>query len=604
MDDEKRSVQKALNRSLSGLLPNPHLVRRVIAEAEGERTMKKKLSGGLILALVLTLLLIGSAYAAFSSQVAEFFKTKWNPEMGEWLEKGKAAQIGETVRLGGVSITLDEIVYRSRGLYAVGSVRALDEKDVLVPSGMTYGAEGFRDGEAARSLIDQARKSGGRLLTARCVPHQIAVDGGEALPAGGFTYSDKKNQDGSLSFGFQVVNGLAITEAKKYTLKLSLETEELTENGIERNGTWEKTSLTVEFTPQPIAEGAPADPAASVDFDVSDYALLTPEDYRATGTLPVFRAVTPDYAGIVSPDWFTDQRVAEEGLPGLECFYLMEDNSVLTVSSESVYFSEYEGTYEETQALTDPDPVEAVYAEDALSREIAELAEAAFYGEAVWDDIYGEIKTPSRDALYRITRKQAEEKAESILRRLGISDYQCGFCLDMSVERIREMGGAMKRAIEEGRYLTDDDRKLDFERATEADEGFFLYYAPLGLHQVSRERFKMLIYVTARGIPYASIRCEYLKGEIVERPGSLVTPESVLPALALENSQSRRPVLIDKITGFALIYTPTHDQNGGMVMTPTWHVTFRQRSTAQGLEREGWAEFNAVGGEMLDASFL
>ena len=61
MDNERKRITDALNRSLSGLKADPLLARRVIAEAKGERKMKKKLSGGLVLAVLLALLLIGTA---------------------------------------------------------------------------------------------------------------------------------------------------------------------------------------------------------------------------------------------------------------------------------------------------------------------------------------------------------------------------------------------------------------------------------------------------------------------------------------------------------------------------------------------------------------
>ena len=51
MDDERRRISDALNRSLSGLKADPLLARRVIAEAKGETKMKKKITGGLILAI-------------------------------------------------------------------------------------------------------------------------------------------------------------------------------------------------------------------------------------------------------------------------------------------------------------------------------------------------------------------------------------------------------------------------------------------------------------------------------------------------------------------------------------------------------------------------
>ena len=605
MDDEKRAVQEALNRSLSGLRPDPYLARRVIAEAEGERKVKKQISKGLVIAVALTLVLAGTAYAAFSSQVVEFYrKYANNPQMGEWLEQGKAAQIGETMQLGGVSVTLDEVVYRSHGLYALGTIRTLDGKDVLVPNSIAGMPEDFLGSEQSGTFIEQARQRGGRLLTAQCIPSRISVDGGEMLSAGGFLYFDSQNMDGSLTFGFEVTNGLAIAEGSRYAMEVSMRTVELAENGMERTETETQTRMTVEFVPKLIQENAKQEEAQADASLNDDYAVIAPEAYRETGALPVLQAVRPDFTGIVKPDWFTDQPVVQENHPGEEATYMTANYGALIVLPEAFYYSEYEGTYDEAVAALDPASEGAVFPQYTLAREIAELAENAFYNGAYQHSIFGEMKTPGRDALHGITKKQAMERAERMLAALGLNGWQCSYCLDMSVERIREMGRQMAQAIEDGRYLTDDDCVLRYDQAKEADEGYFLYYAPAGLSNVSRERFKLILYVTGSGIPYANVRSDYIPGETVEMTASLVTPQSVLPKLAQEIGHARNPKTVEGIEGAVLVYTPARvKEEGGMVMTPTWHITFRQKS-ARGIENEGWAEFNAVNGELLDASFL
>ena len=112
--DEKRRIQEKLNHSLSGLKEDPFLAQRVIAQAKGEPEMKKKMTSSLVLVIVLCLALIGGAYALFSSQVAEFFGKHWNKDMGDWLQDGKIAQVGESVSVGDVVFTLDEVVYGLR----------------------------------------------------------------------------------------------------------------------------------------------------------------------------------------------------------------------------------------------------------------------------------------------------------------------------------------------------------------------------------------------------------------------------------------------------------------------------------------------------------
>lgn len=597
--DDKQAVLGSLNRSLSGLAENPYLLRQVIAKAEGEKTMKKKISGGLVLAIVLIIALIGTACAAFSSQVVSYFREHWSKEMADWLEEGKAAQIGETVQVGGASVTLDEVVYRNHGLYAVGTIHALEAKDVLVPEDLMNEPGWFPKSEEGKTLIERVQATGGRLLTARCVPQQVGVDGGELLPTGGFSYFQRLNPDGSLSFALEMTDGLSVTEGSRYRLVLAVETQEWTKAGEEINGTYLNGSMTVDFVPKAIRENGGSENGQQLTVEIAqDYTLLVPDAYRECGTLPVYRAVEPDFTKLVTPDWFTDQPVAEENHSGQDAVYVTKDYGVLIVSPGGFYFSEYEGDYEESSAELDLKT--AIYPEDALSRQIAELAERKLY------DVYGNVdpgSAPFREQLHEITRQEAVAKAEEIMRRLGLTGYRMDFCLDMSVERIREMAEAWMRDIREGRYLTDDDRAFAFDQATEADEGYFLRFTPEGLGNVNRSRFMIRLFITGRGVPYANVSNAYLTGEILETPSSLVLPDSVLPALVQEMSQARSPKAIEKINAIALVYTPARGRDGGMVMTPTWHVTFQQKSN-NGLERESWAEFNAVNGDLLDAEFL
>jgi integrase len=56
--------------------------------------------------------------------------------MGDWLQEGKIAQVGESATVGDVIFTIDEVVYRDRGIYGVGTARVVDSKNVLVPMDM------------------------------------------------------------------------------------------------------------------------------------------------------------------------------------------------------------------------------------------------------------------------------------------------------------------------------------------------------------------------------------------------------------------------------------------------------------------------------------
>ena len=141
LHEEQKKVQKAMNAALSGLREDPWLTQRILANAKGEKPVKRKMSLAVVLSVVLALAVLGTAYALSSSLVAEFFGQHWGHDYGEWLQGGKVARIGETVTLGGVDFTLDEVVYRDRGIYGVGTARVKDAKDVLLPMDLADGWE-------------------------------------------------------------------------------------------------------------------------------------------------------------------------------------------------------------------------------------------------------------------------------------------------------------------------------------------------------------------------------------------------------------------------------------------------------------------------------
>ena len=69
--EEQEKVQRAMNSALSGLQEDPWLSQRVLANAKGEKKMKRKISLVLVLSIVMGLAVIGGAYALSSSLVAD-----------------------------------------------------------------------------------------------------------------------------------------------------------------------------------------------------------------------------------------------------------------------------------------------------------------------------------------------------------------------------------------------------------------------------------------------------------------------------------------------------------------------------------------------------
>ena len=73
MDKRKNrnQIQNALNATLSGLQDDPWLAQRVIAEAKGAKKVKKKLSAGLVIAIVLIIIVTTALAVATLCEVAQ-----------------------------------------------------------------------------------------------------------------------------------------------------------------------------------------------------------------------------------------------------------------------------------------------------------------------------------------------------------------------------------------------------------------------------------------------------------------------------------------------------------------------------------------------------
>lgn len=64
LPEEQKKVQNAINHSLSGLQADPWLAQRVFAQAKGEETVTKKVSGAFVIVCILLILSMATAVAA------------------------------------------------------------------------------------------------------------------------------------------------------------------------------------------------------------------------------------------------------------------------------------------------------------------------------------------------------------------------------------------------------------------------------------------------------------------------------------------------------------------------------------------------------------
>ena len=602
--EEQERIQKAVSNSLSHVREDPWLARRVLANAKGEKPVKRKISLVLVLSIIAILSVMGTAYALFSSQVAEFFDQHWGHDYGEWLQGGKVARIGETVTLGGVDFTLDEVVYRDRGIYAVGTARVKDEKDVLIPMDLEDGwdLEEVSQGDEAQALIRHARESGGRMLSIDCYPERIGVDDGSMVNSWDTGVYNLRNEDGSITFSFET-GGSALEDGTTYQLELSIDVNEWTETGMVKDDPVEAQSWTVNFEPVIVAETVRPEKPVQVPADAiqqDGYEILVPEDYRETGTLPVYKAVENDFMKTVRPGWFNQSGIMKkEGIKSVSLTF--NDHAQLSYSHESLWYAEYTDELFDynwrARETYDPDIEPMMMPKQALSQSIAHMASDVYVGQDFADGVSLE-----KEQLTLISLEEAKQTAEALVDKLGLKGFELAWALDMSLERIQTLGEAYNHFWFEGGGYSNSPRQ-DYTTATVEDEGYYLFYTPLGVTEIIDGRHRIALFITSRGIVYASIVSVYNRGETAYTPEGLIPPEEAVSRLYAEAIQSRDGITVKSIERVALTYVAVRAENkqDGMVFTPVWQVLYKEAGQSE--EYTSWAEFNAINGTMIDAIF-
>lgn len=600
-------------KEMYGATPESFKHRVTFALKRTEEKSVKHTMRTVLIAAAIVVVLTATAYAMFSSQVAELFGTFYGEDMQTWLEQGDVATVNRKFVLGEVEFTLEEIVYRENGLYGMGVARPLEGGGATVmpdeleeginaadyPFGYdVHGASGHREQapDGAPTYADVALERGGKLYLLSIVPNRVGVDGGMMLSPESVGTALIKQRDGSVGFAFELSDGTAIAKGQLYAIEMwasvcemSLDGERLADTQI--TGTW-----TVEIEPQPISETT-AEPAAAPAVPVQsigDVALTVPDEYTQTGTMPVYAATLRDFGASLNPELFNRSGVAETGKYTLT----YNDEAILSWSPETLFYNEYRGTYNGNYKEPESEPM--ILPLKTLSHAASELAGDVYSG---WPDEGESWKgiTLEKTALSGITLDDAKAQVEALLKALGVEGYTCDYALDMDAARIQSMGETMNRMIEENRYWNPP--IMDYSLVTEADEGFYLHYAN-GV-KTDGGLFDLHAYVTQRGIVDMQLRDMFIRGEVVSTPGALVSPETVMAKLAAEIADSRFSGLsLDHIISLELTYAPARaaDKADGMVFTPAWYAVYQDNDGVK-YGFDSAAIFNAVDGTLLFAPF-
>lgn len=609
LDDFKR---------MYGATPDSFQRRVALALKETEeRPMKKFTIRTALVAAVILVLLMAAAYAAFSSQVTEFFGRLYGSDTKAWLEQGDVATANQSFTLDGAVFTLDEVVYRDNGLYGVGTIRPAEGGDAVLlpedweadaPFGYDIHGAGGAPEEApadAPTYADTARERGGRLLVVRALPDQIGVDGGALLAPDSIGCSETPQRDGSIRYLFKVTDAVAVGEGTEYTLVMYASVCELTPEGEWLEDTRQRGSWTVTLRPEPMAAqtageaGATPDETAQADAPSQPgaYTVVAPDEYLQTGTMPVYRATARDFGADIRPELFNQSGVAETH----ESWLVYNDEAQLSWAPEAIFYEEYSGTYNGNYKEPELEPMEIP--KNTLANEAANLAGWAMNGWPGTNEVY----RLERDALTHITLREAQATLEGLLAQLGLEGYVCDYALDMSVERIRTLGREMN-AMRESGEMGGNSAMYDYDAATPADEGFYLSYHKFGGESGlgNGDLFSVYAYVTERGVASAAIRDMYVPGETYATPDRLVEPQTVVDALPAAIAASRFPAGAPvSIQSVHLLYGPQRAENkaDGMVLAPMWLVRYEDAESLGEDEFWCWAEFDAVTGELLNAIF-
>ena len=591
--DEQKKVQQAMNASLSGLQEDPWLTGRVLAKARGEEKVGKKKISALVLTVILILALIGTACAVFSSRIAEYFSLNWNREVGERLKEGKIAQIGESVTVGDVVFTLEEIAYRDRALYGIGTVRALNEKDVLVPNDLANEVEYFVSSKQGKEYIAKAKETGGRLLTADAWPREIGVDGGTMLNPGSVGYYDEDNGDGTLTFSFEAEDGFAVNDGTSYQILMESAIGQIGDDGEFIEGTYQTERWTISCEPTVIKETAePERPAREIGVEYLDrYEVTAPAAYTETGTLPVYRAMETDLAALTDPLWFNKTGIRKQEDTGEGTLIRFNDFAELDIAGDHVWYLERR---EKGNLRSD-------------SMMILELA-----GINDWYRYLGQFRLEKKE-LTGITLEEAQRQAEKLLAGLGLDSekYGCVRALDMDLERIRQMGAIWEHEIEIGEHFDGElHQPYDYAAIPATEEAYLLEYRPL---ETDTEDccggYEAKFLVNSRGIVYAAVDNQYSRGEIAYTPEKLLTAEDAIRRLAEEFGKSRSEAGKDKVrmwkTALSYEVIRAADKEDGMAFVPVWTTLYLdpdEDPDEKGLE-PCYALFNAEDGTLIDATF-
>jgi hypothetical protein len=412
-----------------------------------------------------------------------------------------------------------------------------------------------------------------------------------------------RNDDGSITFSFEA-SGYTLEDGTSYQVVLDYETKELTPDGKQAEGSFKLQAGTVSFMPVMVAEKTeePESIATTVETIPQDgYEVIVPDEYRETGTLPYYQAVENDFTKIVRPEWFNQSGILKDKGDGNLTF---NDHAVLQISPHLLWYCEYTDELFDynwrAREMDDPDLEPAMLPRQALSSGITDIASNVYWQTGD----YTRGITLEKQELTYVSLESAKAQAEELMNRLNLTGYELAWALDMDLDRIRTLGKQYTEFWFEGPGFSNSPRQ-DYDTATADDEGYYLYYTPLGITKISDTRQEICFFINRRGIVFASIRSNYTMGDVIETPKALISPRQALVRFSEATGEAWNEIQVARIERVALTYAAVRAENkqDGMVFAPVWQIRYLDKDAYDNSYPASSAQINAVTGAVVNTDF-
>lgn len=361
-------------------------------------------------------------------------------------------------------------------------------------------------------------------------------------------------------------------------------------------------------TPAPNINKGTAAPAASVmpttaavpaaltpvptETSTTTYKVVVPSAYRETGIVPVYRAAACDFTEIVQPEWFNESGIAEMRN---ETSLVFKDHATLQYSADCLEYIQYSdemydyNTTERERYGRDIAPY--VMRVPAMPSFIANIAEFA-----------QNVAIEQKQLTY-VSLDDAQNTAKEMLEKLGLHDYTCSYALDMSVERIHELGESYNRFWYESDAFNNSPR-MDYNRVTNGDEGYYLVFTPMGDDTPNETPIQARFFINRAGIAFMSVQNAIYLGDPFYTPNALISPEQAISVLKTEAVISWVHQPVQTVHKVALVYRAmkTDGQTEGMIYTPVWYIEYKDADSIN-QDYYCWGEIDAVNGKLIRAIF-